>query len=200
MNKPPQEIEVKIQPTEPQMEQLQNWLTKSAEFCCTLNSQDYYLDNPNKSILFKSDFGFIDSTHALRVRIDQNKSYLTLKVNHRDNKTNEIIRLDEHESEIANGQTVLNIFYELGYKHRFVIKKTRLVYKYQAFEIAIDEVEKLGKFVEIELKADTENAEGIKQIFSLLKQIGFDSIKTFTRGYAAMFTNPGHDFSKVVKL
>jgi len=196
---PPKEIEVKFQSTQEQLSVLKKWLDANANFEEILNSHDYYLDHPEQSNLFKTS-GFIDSSKALRVRINDDKSYVTLKVNHIDQDTNKIKSIDEYETGVKDGQVALRIFYELGYKLRFVIKKVRHVYRFEDFEIVFDDVENLGQFIEVELKSGFDSDFGRTKIFDLLKKIGFDEVKIFDRGYATMFNNPGYDFSRVIKL
>lgn len=69
---------------------------------------------------------------------------------------------------------------KLGFNEAFTIKKHRQSYKYKNFEIELDDIEKLGKFVEIErivLKED-EKESARKACLDLLKKIAPDAAIT----------------------
>lgn len=74
------EIEIKIQISPEQREQLQKWLDKNAEFTGEKQHVEYYLDNPENSLRFEHKLGYIDASHYLRVRTTEKGDSICLKI------------------------------------------------------------------------------------------------------------------------
>ena len=69
------------------------------------------------------------------------------------------------------------------------------------FEFAIDDIQNLGKMVEIEYKKETQDVkEAFNEIYTLLKKIGITEFTQFDRGYICMTLNPDHNFGEKIKL
>ena len=101
-----------------------------------------FLDNENKPV----DGGF-----AARIRQSDNKLSFEFK---------EIIRKGggmELQSELSDLDAGLRLLEKTGWKEGFIVSKIRETYEYKNFEIALDDVEKLGKHVEIEMMVDTKD-------------------------------------------
>jgi hypothetical protein len=138
---------------------------------------------------------------------------LCFKQRHINPETSLCESVDELEADFGNNDKVLKIFDMLncdvfllsktsggtidislylekaGYKECAKVEKNRALYKYQSFEIAIDELNGLpGAFIEIELKEkDFLVNEGKQKIYYFLRHvIGLDSIEEFNNDYLAM--------------
>jgi len=81
-----------------------------------------------------------------------------------DDKTSfefkEIIRKGggiELQSELSDLDAGLRLLEKTGWKEGFIVSKIREIYKYKDFEIALDTVEKLGKYIEIEMMVDSKD-------------------------------------------
>ncbi len=196
----PKEIEVKIKLESGKLEYLRNWLIQNAKFMDKLTIVDYYLDNPKKSMYIKSVKGFIDPIEFWRVRQVDNVYFLCNKKRVVD-ESGRTVSVEENEAVTPDGQAILQIFEERGLTSQVIVSKTREIFQIQDFEVVLDEIEALGKFVEIELKSDEQDVKaGIEKIYGLLKKIGIIEFIQYDRGYLCMLLNPKIDFGEPVKL
>jgi adenylate cyclase class 2 len=196
----PKEIEIKIELESRMLEHLRNWLIQNAKFMDKLEMVDYYLDNPQKSMYVKSPKGFIDPIEFWRVRQVDNVYFLCNKKRaiDQDGKT---LYVEENEAVTPDGQAILQILKKRGLTNQVIIRKTREIFQIQDFEVALDDIQDLGKFVEIELKSDDQDVEvGIEKIYELLKKIGIVEFIQYDRGYLCMSLNPKIDFGEHVTL
>ena len=108
----------------------------------------------------------------------------SIEFNLKKQKTNELDNL-EYETEITNPDDMHKILVELGYVPQVEVKKVRRKCKLEHYEICLDEVEKLGSFVEIEeLASDDANPEEIqKKLIEVLESLGLSREHVETRGY-----------------
>ncbi len=121
----------------------------------------------------------------VRVRKMQQKSFLTVKL-----LTNVVGAWEEHETEINNSEVMRKILEKIGFSHVFSINKTRSAGKLGEFEVCIDDVKELGKYLEIALDSeDLKNKEEAKEkIDKLIAELGFDKPDVEHRGYAAIIS------------
>lgn len=130
---------------------------------------DTYYNSPAR------DFSTTDE--ALRIRSVNGRSVLTYKGKKLDfvSKTR-----PEFETEV-DGDSARSILIALGFFESGVVSKRRELFSYQNMTIALDSVEGLGEFIEVEKQADC-NIEGhCDEIFSFLEELGIrkeDSIRT----------------------
>ncbi len=78
---------------------------------------------------------------------------------------------------IANIEAGEKMLQKLGFEEAFTIKKNRQTYSYNGFLICLDEVEKLGNFIEIEKEIVSEDKieKTRKECLNLLEKIASDS-------------------------
>ena len=117
------------------------------------------------------DTKIIEGGLSARIRQVNNTSKLEFK---------EIIRNGggfEIEAKLDNTDSGIELLEKLGFKEAFTISKIRDVYKFNDFEIAIDQVKHLGNFIEIEkmvsLKEEINKAR--KDCLELLEQISSEA-------------------------
>lgn len=79
----------------------------------------------------------------------------------------------EISSKLKNKEHGLYLLEKLQFKQSFVLKKKREIYSYKDFEINLDDVENLGKFIEIEKCISDANLreKAREECISLLKEI-----------------------------
>ena len=94
---------------------------------------------------------------VLRVREENNKNILTLKIN-QTSRTDCI----ERELEISDGEMMKDIILLLGFRKDVTVEKKRIKTKYKNIEICIDQVDKLSDFIEAE-KITTEDDPEIRK-------------------------------------
>lgn len=98
----------------------------------------------------------------LRIGIRENKKILNYKNWHQS------MYCDEYEVEIDDEDNLNKIFLILGLEEIALVDKKRKTYIYQdKYEIALDAVEKLGNFIDIEVKKY--DASAIQEYDELLK-------------------------------
>lgn len=86
---------------------------------------------------------------CLRLRTKGKQYFITYKVDHFDNKAKWLYS-DEYETEVSDLQQVQKIIELLGLKKLIVIDSKKTIYKTDIYEIALEEVEGLGNFMEVE--------------------------------------------------
>ena len=122
-----------------------------------ISMEDYYFKHP------KRDFGKTDE--ALRIRKTNEKKYLTYKGPKLDKitKTREEIEIEIQEPEIFKV-----ILKKLGFVEVPKISKKREIFELNKIKICLDDVQFIGKFIELEIEAKDEE-DRIKKVNELIK-------------------------------
>lgn len=147
-----------------------------------------------KSFMFTRADGLVDCLKTLRVRFDERGALICYKHRHIDASGHTTSR-DEFETRVKKSDTeaVVTFFKKLGFEERFVVAKQRNKYKHKEFEIMVDDVDKLGRFVEIECwSAGDDVALGMQRIYDLLKSIKYKKLTMCDRGYLQILMNKNH--------
>jgi adenylate cyclase class 2 len=129
-----------------------------------------------ENMIFTGGFLNVKSA-ALRIRKTAAKTILTYK--QRQVSESAVKQQIEHETEIADGETMRLILENLGYRPALVYEKRRRTWQLDAAEIVLDELS-FGLFMEIEgeldeiLKAEKqleiENLPAVMETYPLLTQ------------------------------
>ena len=116
----------------------------------------------------------------IRIRHMKDKAQLNLK----QQRSHELDNL-EYETVVDDPEAMHKILETLGWKPVVEVKKLRRKGKLGEYEICLDEVEKLGTFVELEkLTDDSANpAEVEEELFKELESLGLSRAQKETRGY-----------------
>ena len=128
----------------------------------TVTEEDIYYNAPHR------DFGITDE--ALRVRTAGNRTILTYK-GPKNTLMGSKIR-EEHNVTLENGNTFDRIITCLGFRPVAKVRKLREYYTYQDFSIALDRVDDLGQFVEIELITENNAESAAKRVDQLAEKLG----------------------------
>ncbi|MFA6097462.1 MAG: class IV adenylate cyclase [Candidatus Paceibacterota bacterium] len=117
---------------------------------------------------------------SIRIRRSGGKAELNLK----QQQSNEMDNL-EYETEVKDPEAMHQILLKLGYVPEVEVKKIRRKGKLGPYEICLDEVERLGTFVELEkLAPDNTDPEEIREeLFRELEKLGLSRKDEETRGY-----------------
>lgn len=100
-------------------------------------------------------------SECLRLRKKGTKKIITYKDDVFEN--GKWLYSNEYETEIKSMETLKKILSKMGLKKLLVIKNTKKVYKYDKYEIVLEDVEKLGYFMEVEYcTSDDVNVQEIK--------------------------------------
>lgn len=198
MNK---EVEIKIQINQPTKEKVLCWLKKHGLYQGEHHQVDYYLNKPESPFFFMAPQGYKTANDYLRIRFTKKGDFLCFKRLHQDKTTGNPLYCDEYEVLVADGKKTLELLKAVGYTDLTIMDKKRTIYRYDTFEIALDQVEKLGHFMEVELKEEVFCPQkGMEKICKQLKIMGIERYTLQTRGYVSMLWNPNYDFGKMVEL
>jgi adenylate cyclase class 2 len=167
------EVEVKARIEDPASIESQLF-TLGASFQHTIHQNDTYFQHPLRN--------FAQTDEALRIRITDDKSYLTYKGPKIDSfsKTRE-----ELELEVQDPLKFSELLKKIGLNPIMKVVKTRKSYLLQDISISIDTIEELGNFIELELdvpdKAQVPMAR--ERLFTILAQLTISPDKFERRSY-----------------
>lgn len=130
--------------------------------------EDIYFSHPCK------DFSKTDE--ALRIRIRRFNGHFEALLTYKGPKIDKISKTrKEIEVSIDDVDSYLELLHALGFREVLTIRKTREKYYVEkGVTITLDEIEGLGKFVEIEkLEKDESKVENeVKRLMNILKSLG----------------------------
>ncbi len=122
--------------------------------------RDVYFNHPQRD--------FEETDEALRIRYEDGRTFMTYKGPKVDKKTK---TREEIEFSIDDGRKAESMLEKLGFRRSVEVSKRRETYILEGIRICLDDVEKLGFFVEIETEGyDTE--ENRKKLFEIGDRLG----------------------------
>ncbi len=128
-------------------------------------------DEFQEDIYFASPIvDFAETDEALRIRTTNNDTFITYK----GPKLNEKAKTrKEVEMTIESAAKASDIFTEIGFTPARTVRKSRRYYRYENFEISLDDVEGLPPYMEIEIAlSDSEDyTEAQSKIFQLFEKL-----------------------------
>ncbi len=128
---------------------------------------------------------FSKTDEALRVRVQDNKYFLTYKGPKIDgiSKTRK-----EYEIEVNDADILGNILSSLNFTPVATIVKKRKKYRLGDFIISLDDVRKLGNFMEIEIPVHDSKSheEKVESVFRLFEKLGISRDESIRKSYLEM--------------
>lgn len=175
-NKNDIETEIKVRLSKEEFERIEKNMKANAKFLKNNKQIDTYYQPTYKKFL-KDNSETINEW--LRIGIRGNKKILNYKNWYDD------MYCDEYEVEIDDDKNLDKIFEVLGLEKIAVVNKVRNTYYFlDKYEIALDYVEKLGYFIEIEVKKYTEKAIlEYDKLLKVAKNLGLNLSNIDKRGY-----------------
>ncbi len=164
--------------------------SKLDELGCKLSEPKTHEDI---NFVHKDDIKWFESTGGgwvyPRLRI-QNNDVLTFTV--KKPLTNEMDCI-EHELQVDDAKELEAIMEMFGYRRGVVVRKTRRTCIFQNYTITLDEVDRLGSFIEIERVVDDGDAEKIqKKMFVFAKEMfGLERNNHMMKGYDILIHDLG---------
>ncbi len=172
------EIEVKLK-TDDLLSLEEKLKQKGCVLSSPINQHDVVYSRGSTSEWEQSKEGDI----ILRIRKQDNKAEFNLK----QQRTSELDNI-EHETKVDNPEALHQILQTLGWKPEVEVKKIRRKGKLGEYEICLDDVEKLGTYVELE-KLVEDNADPNKiqeELLQVLESFGIPRSNLEVRGYDTM--------------
>lgn len=140
----------------------QNLIARHAEFLGKQHEHDIYYNAPHR------DFGSTDE--ALRVRYTDGPALVTYK----GKKLPELglKAREELNTAVESGEVFEQILDRLRFKKTAEVNKWRENYRLENASFALDTVEGLGTFAEIEIMAEKNGADATTKILEFAKEMG----------------------------
>jgi adenylate cyclase, class 2 len=161
------ELKVRVPDLQPIRQRLRDL---HAEQTDRTHEHDVYFNAPHR------DFGQTDE--ALRVRYGDDKiivTYKGAKIQGFEFKAREEINVI-----VENGPRFEDILERLGFRRTAIVDKMREYYRYDEASIALDDVQGLGFFVEIELTGDETSSLAAGRINEIANKIGVEGEHTLS--------------------
>lgn len=170
------ETEIKIKTSKDEFNKLDIFLQNNAQFLTESRQIDKYYQPTYRKFLKDNDEII---NEWLRIGIRGNKKILNYK-----NWYNNMY-CDEYEVEVDDENNLDKILKTLGLEEIALVDKKRKTYFYQdKYEIALDYVDKLGYFIEIEVKNyDTSALQEYDNLLKLAKDLNLNLDNIDKRGY-----------------
>jgi adenylate cyclase class 2 len=155
------ELKVKIPSLDPVREHL---VRRNAKFCGRMHEHDIYYNAPHR------DFGRTDE--AVRVRYTDDHAVVTYKGP--KIKKFGLKAREELNFAVESGETFETMLVRLGFTKTTEVNKWRETYRMDTASIALDTVDELGTFAEIEIITENENDDPTARIEKIAHEIGAD--------------------------
>ncbi|MBI2021614.1 class IV adenylate cyclase [Candidatus Daviesbacteria bacterium] len=141
-----------------------------------------------KSVEHDTYFSYVSDSNKswiVRIRITGKKAWLTFKSNNQfgEGAWNEV----DFPIPLTQSKQLSEFFLSNGFYIDVEIKKKRYHRKIAGMSINIDEIDKLGLYVEAELLAPESQIEAAKnKIYSFLKDLGIQDSQITSEGYVSL--------------
>ncbi len=178
--------EIEIQVRVKGADKLEVFLKKNAKFKGEVYQKDEYYSPAHRNFLAKKPIA-----EWLRIR-ESGKNSINYKYWHfeKDGKSH---YCDEYETAVENPDQIRKIFKAIDIKPIVIVEKTRKIWDYQDYEVAIDKITDLGDFVEVEYKGSDKAADPkvvTDEMVKFLKRVGCTKIERNYVGYPFMLLYP----------
>ena len=141
-------------------------------------SSEFVKEEDQSATYFKPNYREFNN-EWLRIRKEDNTNILNYK------SKNELDEIEEYEVLIDNSEKLNIILNRLGLDENVKVNKHRISYLYKdKYEISFDEVEKLGLFIEIEVKKyEFSNQKELELLLNLINELNLNINNISTKRY-----------------
>ncbi len=174
-----QEFEIKLAVDAATFARCKELLEKTATFTRETEQEDTYFTPAHRDFL-DEQFPY----EWLSIRRRGERTILNYKHFHPEG-VEVTTHCDEYETVVSNPDSLLAIFNALDIKRLVTVKKLRRTYDLrEAFEVALDDVQDLGNFIEIELTKDFGSIEqNLEALRGIVRECGLEGARVEQRGY-----------------
>lgn len=138
----------------------------------------YYYDPLRDNLKPESDLRL---NETFRLRKTNNSFYITYKKQHFDGKL--WVYSDEYETKVEKYDIVKSIITLLGLEPLIIVHNKRKIYKYEDYEIELEEVDGLGIFIEVErLSNDSDEMKVKEEIREFIRSLKLKNVKELNIG------------------
>lgn len=156
-------LEIELKAEVPSLDPVRERLTqKGAEFTGKEHEHDIYYNAPHRD--------FAETDEALRVRYSGDHALLTYKGKKLESYW--LKAREELNTAVESGEIFEQILSRLGFTRTAEVNKWRENYKLGDAAFALDTVEHLGTFVEIEILTEGNGTDAPQRITALAKEMG----------------------------
>lgn len=169
------EIELKIATSEKEQNRILDLIKNDSKFILEEQQDATYYKLSHRKM----------NNEWLRIRKENNNYVLNYK------KKNEKDFIEEYEVSIDNIDNLKAIFLNIGIQESIKVNKHRISYLYKdKYEFSFDNVEYLGRYVEIELKKqEYSNEVEIERLINLMRDLSININSIETRRYPELIEN-----------
>ncbi|MCL5008278.1 MAG: class IV adenylate cyclase [Candidatus Marsarchaeota archaeon] len=133
-----------------------------------------------------------EGSFVMRIRRTESKAFMTFK-----GSTGRSGVYDECEIEVKDPDTAETMMKKLGFKPFLEITKHRVQYEFNGAEVNLDDVQGLGKFIEIEIISEG-NADS--ELSEVAGRLGLDANTSIRVGYVTqLLQKTGSEYSKFMQ-
>jgi predicted adenylyl cyclase CyaB len=158
-------------------------LKKLEALGCEMSQPIRQVDTVYTRIPAKTVEEYMQNNHFVRIREKSDGKFVfTVK----KPLSKEVLTKAEHETEIKNAKELEQALFLMGYQIANKVIKIRRTTHYKEFEICIDEVETMGKFIEIEKMSDGDSNVVRKELNEFLASLGVSADDEVHKGYDIM--------------
>ena len=150
-----------------------------------LKMGDIYFKHPARD--------FAKTDEALRIRKSNESNFLTYK----GPKLDEITKTrNEIEMEITEPRKLKKILINLGFIEVPKIRKKREIYELNDYKICLDEVDFIGKYIEIETEVKDENdrIKKTNELINFAKELGINKEDFIRKSYLELIKEKVKDY------
>jgi len=118
------------------------------------------------------------------LRLRESKEGFSLNYKKYHNEEGDAVSCDEFESKVENLEAMKKLLESLDFEEIVCVSKERKIWNYKNVEIAIDAIEGLGEFIELEAKGDFASVdEAEEHLHSVLGELGAKVGEQDFKGY-----------------
>ncbi|MCC2630687.1 MAG: putative Adenylyl cyclase CyaB [Candidatus Paceibacter sp.] len=171
------EIEVKAH-----LKNTDNVLESIRSLGCTLSEPIRQIDTVYTKIVGNVE-NYLKNDHFVRIREKSDGRFIfTVK----KPLSKVVLTKAEHETEVKNAVELEQALFLMGYQIANKVIKSRRTAQFKEFEICIDNVEKLGHFIEVEKMSDGDVDTVRKELNEFLSSLGVSAEDETHKGYDIM--------------
>ena len=148
-------------------------LREIAELIIEKFEHDFYFNHPCRD--------FKKTDEAVRIRRDVEGVTITYNGPKVDSETKS---REEVKVKVDSFENAAELLKKLGFKPVEEVKKTRKIYRVGDAIVCVDEVEGVGRFVEIEI--ESESIKDKEKLFEIAELLGYSRDESITQSYLEM--------------